>query len=172
MYNITKDYNIKIRQAQKADVPAINEILNYAIKHTQYNLTLEPRSDEDAVKWFDEHMEENYPVLIAELNGEVVGWASLSHFRYISGYNTTAEVSIYVSHKYRHKGIGTLLISSLEREAYGKYHCLIAVVTDNNTASLSLHSRCGFAPISTFKEIAYKNGEYIDVTFMSKILKH
>jgi phosphinothricin acetyltransferase len=172
MYNTVNGYDIKIRKALKSDVPMINEILNYSIKHTKYNLTLEPRSEEDAEKWYDSHMEENYPVLIAELNGEVVGWASLSHFRYITGYNTTAEVSVYVDQNHRHKGIGTLLISSLEREAYGKYHCLIAVITNNNTASLSLHSRCGFVPISTFREIAYKHGEYIDVTFMSKILKN
>lgn len=163
-------FNIKIRKAQKTDIAEINSILNYAIMHTKYNLNTCQRSTEEAEKWYDSHMEENYPVLVAELDGEVVGWASLSHFRYISGYDTTAEVSVYVSHKYRHKGIGSMLVSSLEREAYGRYHCLIAVVTDNNTASLSLHSHCGFTPISTLKEIAYKKGEYIDVTFMTKIL--
>lgn len=163
-------FDIKIRKALETDISDINKILNYAITHTKYNLNTHERSPEDANKWFDEHKAENYPILVAELDGEVVGWASLSHFRYFSGYDTTAEISVYVSHRYRHKGIGTMLLSSLERESFGKYHCLIAVVTDNNTASLSLHSRCGFKPISTLREIAFKGGEYIDVTFMTKIL--
>ncbi len=161
--------NVVIRRAEKEDVPAINEILNYAIIHTNYNLNESPRSIEDAELWYDEHTEEDYPVVVAEKDGKIVGWASLSWFRRFSGYKTTAEVSVYVSHQYRHRGIGTMLVTELERLA-GKYHMLIAVITDNNTASISLHSRCGFVPMCTFRELAYKNGEYVSVTFMTKKL--
>ncbi len=161
--------NTIIRQARAEDVPAINDILNYAILHTNYNLNENPRSIEDAEIWYKEHIDEDYPIVVAEKDGNVVGWASLSWFRKFSGYRTTAEVSVYVSHQYRHKGIGTMLVTELERLA-GKYHILIAVITDNNTASLSLHSRCGFVPMCTFRELAYKNGEYVSVTFMTKKL--
>lgn len=161
--------NTIIRQAVKDDVPAINNILNYAIINTNYNLNEKPRPLNDAFRWFDEHKAENYPVLVAETKGEVVGWASLSHFRAYSGYNSTAEVSVYVSKNYRHKGLGTLLVTELERAAK-RFHMLIAVITDNNTASISLHSRCGFVPMCTFRELAKKNNEYVDITFMTKII--
>lgn len=156
-----------IRQASKNDVPAINNILNYAIINTNYNLNENPRSLKEAYQWFDEHSSESYPVFVAEINGMIAGWASLSHFRAYSGYDTTAEVSVYVDQNYRHKGIGTLLVTELERAAK-KFHILIAVITDNNTASISLHSRCGFVPMCTFRELARKNNEYVDITFMTK----
>ncbi|MDO5387971.1 MAG: GNAT family N-acetyltransferase [Clostridia bacterium] len=161
--------NTIIRKALKTDVPYINDILNYAIINTNYNLNEKPRSLEKAYEWFDEHKNEDYPVLTAEVDGKIVGWASLSHFRAYSGYDTTAEISVYVSHNYRHKGIGTLLVTELERAAK-RFHMLIAVITDNNSASLSLHSRCGFAPMCTFRELARKNNEYVDITFMTKII--
>ncbi len=163
--------NTIIRRASRDDVKAINDILNYAIVNTNYNLNEHKRSLEDAYVWYDEHTAEEYPIMVVEMNGNVVGWASLSHFRNYSGYNTTAEVSVYVSHNFRHKGLGTLLVTELERSA-ARFHMLIAVITDNNTASLSLHSRCGFVPVCTIRELARKNNEYVDITIMTKKLKH
>ncbi len=161
--------DLRIRTALRTDVPKINEILNYAIENTNYNLNLNARSSEDAYAWFDSHVKEDYPVVTAVIDSQVVGWASLSHFRAYSGYDTTAEVSVYVERGFRHKGIGTMLLTELERRAK-RFHMLIAVITDNNTASLSLHSRCGFIPVCTLREIAFKNKEYISITLMNKKL--
>ncbi len=161
---------ILIRQAIKEDLPAINGILNYATMNTNYNLNTKPRSEHDALKWYEEHIRDGYPVVIAELRGQVIGWASLSRFREYTGYNTTAEISVYVSVNHRHKGVGTTLLTTLITMARGKYHCLVAVVTDNNWASLALHTRCGFIANTTFREIGYKNNTFIDITFMTKLL--
>ncbi len=163
--------NLNIRCAKTDDIEEINNIFNYAIKNTNYNLRETARSAAEAYEWFNRHTEENYPVIVAELNNKVVGWASLSHFREYSGYDCTAEVSVYISKEHRHKGIGIRLVSELERIAK-RFHTLIAVIVDNNTASISLHSRCGFIPMCTFRELAFKNGEYISVTFMTKKLNN
>lgn len=162
---------LKIRKATAKDVDAINEIFNYAVVYTNYNMRETPRSSEEAHQWYNDHINEDYPIIVAELNSKVVGWASLSHFKAYSGYNITAEVSVYISKEHRHKGIGIRLMTELERLAT-RFHTLVAVIVDNNTASLSLHSRCGFVPMCTFKEIAFKNGEYMDVTFMTKKLNN
>ena len=162
---------ISIRPAAAEDMPAINGILNYATMNTNYNLSTSQRSDEKALEWFKSHERDGYPVVVAVLNGKVIGWASLSRFREYSGYNTTAEVSVYVSVNHRHKGVGTTLLTTLITMAEGKYHCLVAVVTDNNWASLALHTRCGFIANTTFREIGFKNNMYIDITFMTKLLK-
>lgn len=163
--------NLNIRNAKREDIKEINNIFNYAIENTNYNLRETIRSLQEAYEWFDQHAAENYPVIVAELNGNVVGWASLSHFREYSGYDCTAEVSVYISKEHRHKGIGIRLVSELERLAK-RFHTLIAVIVDNNTASISLHSRCGFIPMCTFRELAFKNKEYIAVTFMTKKLNN
>ncbi len=163
--------NLIIRKAKRIDVKGINLIFNYAIENTTYNLRLTKRPLEEAYEWFDEHIAEDYPIVVAELDGKIIGWASLSRFRVYRGYDTTAEVSVYISIEHRHKGIGIRLVTELERLA-DRFHMLIAVIVDNNTASMSLHSRCGFVPMCTFRELAYKNGEYVSVIFMSKKLKH
>ncbi|MGN1317873.1 MAG: GNAT family N-acetyltransferase [Lachnospirales bacterium] len=163
--------NLLIRPAKKEDIAQINDIFNYAIENTNYNLRLSPRPLDEAYNWFDTHKSENYPVLVAEIDKKVVGWASLSHFREYEGYNSTAEVSVYISTEHRHKGIGIRLVTELERLAQ-RFHILIAVIVDNNTASISLHSRCGFVPMCTIRELAYKNGEYVSVIFMVKKLKN
>lgn len=161
---------ISIRQAVREDMPYINGILNYAIMNTNYNLNTAPRSEEDAYEWFDSHVRDKYPVIVAEYKGKIIGWASLSRFRQYSGYNTTAEVSVYVSVNHRRKGVGTTLLTTLITMAQSHYHCLVAVVTDNNWASLALHTRCGFIANTTFREIGYKNNMFIDITFMTKLL--
>ncbi len=168
---VNKMKNLIIRSAKREDIAEINNIFNYAIENTNYNLRFTTRPIIEAYEWFDEHIAEDYPVLVAEAEGKVIGWASLSHFRMYEGYNTTAEVSVYISKEYRHRGIGIRLVTELERLAQ-RFHMLIAVIVDNNTASISLHSRCGFIPMCTFRELAYKNGEYISVIFMAKKLKH
>ena len=168
---VLMENKIRIRPARREDVPMINGILNFAIMNTNYNLNTSPRSEERAYEWFDSHERDGYPVIVAELNGEVIGWSSLSRFREYSGYNITAEVSIYVSVNHRHKGVGTTLLTTLMTMAKGRYHCLVAVVTDNNWASLALFSRCGFFANTTFREIGYKNNTYIDITFMTKLLE-
>lgn len=158
---------VTIREARIDDLPYINDLLNYAIINTNYNLSLEPRSIEEAEKWFQSHREKGYLILVAEYQNEVVGWCSFSEFRSISGYKTTAEISVYISQKHRHKGIGTMLITELERNSK-QYHQLLAVVTDNNTASIALFTTCGFSPMFTFHEAGFKNGKYRSVTFMIK----
>ena len=162
--------NTIIRYAKKEDVPKINEILNYSILHTNYNLNENKRPLLEAYKWFDEHLENNYPVLVSETNGIVSGFASLSKFRNFSGYDPTAELSIYVSNKHQRKGIGIKLIKELELISKN-YHTLISVITSNNIASLSLHKKCGFKEIATFKELAQKNNTFVDITFMTKNIK-
>ena len=161
--------NLIIRNADKNDVPAINEILNNTILNTNYNLNESVRDINDAYAWLNEHIKDNYPIIIAHYNNEVVGWASLSYFRKFSGYRTTAEVSVYIKDGYKNKGIGTALLTKLEDLAVN-YHMLIAVITDNNISSIALHTKCGFVKQCTLKEVALKNGEYLDVTFMTKII--
>lgn len=163
--------NINIRNATIDDIPFINNILNYAILNTNYNLNTNPRPLELAKQWYNEHITEQYPIIVATVDNKVIGWASLSHFRFFSGYNSTAEVSVYVDTEYQSNGVGYKLLRYLEKIAIDLgYHCLIAVVTAHNTPSIRLHSNCGFITNCTFQEIAYKGNEYIDVTFMSKLL--
>lgn len=163
--------NIEIRKAHENDIIEITEITNFAILNSNYNLNTTARTIQDITNWFLAHNNNNYPVIVALKNDYIVGWASLSKFRNFNGYNQTAEVSIYVRDKYYRMGIGKKLLTALESEASQRgFHVLTAVITANNIPSIELHKSHKFTVNGVFKEIAYKNNEYLDVVFMSKII--
>lgn len=164
--------DITIRTARQDDIKKINEITNYSILNYSYNLNTHVMSLKDTIKWFENHINTNYPIIVAELDNIIVGWASLSKFREFSGYKTTAECSVYIKNEYKRKGIGFKLLSNLEKKAKKmNIHVLIAVITANNTASINLHKKAGFVTKGTLEQIAYKNEKFFDVKLMTKIIK-
>ncbi len=84
---------MKIENAKEIHLKEINEITNYSIINTNYNLNFEPKTLEDTKKWYNEHKEKNFPIIVCLLDEQVVGWASLSTFRDYRGYDKTVEVS-------------------------------------------------------------------------------
>lgn len=163
--------NINIRQATEEDIPQINEILNYIILNTVFNLNSSPRSYDEAKVWFYERVNKNYPVLVATKDDLVIGFACLYHFRFFSGYNSTAEISIYIDHNHQSQGVGAMLLTELEKCAIKLgLHCLMAVITEQNIPSQNLHTKRGFVKNGMIKEVAFKNGNYINVIFMSKLI--
>lgn len=161
----------EIRKAQSSDIISINEITNFAITNSNYNLNTTSRTINDTISWFNSHQNNNYPVIVAVLNNYIVGWASLSRFRPFNGYNLTAEISIYVRNNYYRQGIGEKLLFILELEAKQRnFHSLVAVITSNNIPSICLHKKFGYSIKGRMEELAYKNNEFLDVVFMTKLL--
>ncbi len=164
--------DITIRTARQDDIEKINEITNYSILNSSYNLNTHTMSLRDTIQWFENHIKTKYPIIVAESNNIIVGWASLSKFREFSGYKTTAECSVYVKNEFKRKGIGFKLLSNLEEKAEKmNIHVLVAVITYNNTASITLHKKAGFVTKGILEQIAYKNGKFFDVKIMTKIIK-
>ena len=123
---------IQIRPAQPADVPLITEIYNEAIVNTTATFDTEIKTEEDRMIWLEAH-DEMHPVLVAELNGNVIGWASLSRWSERAAYDTTAEVSLYVHKDFRNQGIGKKLLEVLTLEGQkAGLHTLLARITEGN----------------------------------------
>ena len=158
-----------IRPAEIKDVPAIAEIYNDAILNTTATFDTEPKSIEDRVLWLKKHGT-NYPVLIAEENNIVVGWASLTQWSDRCAYEKTAEVSVYVHKDQRGKGIGKKLLEQLVAagEKAG-IHYMLARITEGNKTSIHLHELFGFTHIGVMKEVGFKFGKFLDVTLMEKV---
>ena len=160
-----------IRSARIKDLDTITEIYNEAIIKTIATFDTEPKTYEEQKKWFDDHESKN-PILVAELNGVIVGWASLSKWSDRCAYSDTAEISLYVQEKYQGKGIGRHLIEAIIKE--GKktgLHTIIARITAGNESSLHLHRSVGFTYIGIMKEVGKKFGKRLDVHLMQKIYK-
>ncbi len=96
---------MKIRTARAVDVPAITVIHNDAIAHTVATFDMEQKTLEEQREWFDGHGA-RYPILVALLEEEVVGWASLSSWSDRCAYADTAEISVYVQDGFRGRGVG------------------------------------------------------------------
>lgn len=71
---------IVIRRGQEADIAALLDIYNYEVIHGVATLDLEPRTLDEWTLWFEAHNVDNHPLYVAELGGQVAGYASLSAY--------------------------------------------------------------------------------------------
>lgn len=104
---------LTIRKARQEDLPSLLAIYNYEIEHGTATFDLNPKTLEERQKWFDLHSGGKYLLLVAEEDGEAVGYASLSPYREWEAYAQTVELSIYVDAAHRGKGIGDQLMQRL-----------------------------------------------------------
>jgi len=160
----------KIRLATEADLPAINDIYNYYVLNSTCTFQTEPETSEDRARWFALH-DELHPVTAAEIQGQVVGWASLSRYHARSAYRHTVEDSVYVREDLRSHGIGTALLKDLvERAKQLGHHSIVATISADQTGSIELHRRFNFLEAGHIREAGRKFDRWLDVILMQKML--
>ncbi|HEY9660960.1 MAG TPA: N-acetyltransferase family protein [Allocoleopsis sp.] len=164
---------IQVRPATHADLPFILEIYNEAVLNTTASYDYNPTTLEARVEWYENHLQNNLPILVAELtDGTIAGWSSLSAFRRAEGYCFTAEDSVYVAVAYRGKGIGKqLLIPLIEAAQQRGLHSIVAGIDAENEVSIGLHARLGFETVACLKEVAFKFDRWLDLVLMQRMLK-
>ena len=159
-----------IRKAKIEDLISINDIYNEAIEKTVATFDTTPKTLEEQKNWFTNHGPKN-PILVAEKEESILGWASLSKWSDRCAYSDTAELSLYIKEKYRGQGIGRKLLEAIIQE--GKktgLHTVIARITEGNETSIHLHETVGFFHIGIMKEVGQKFEKRLDVYLMQKIL--
>ncbi len=160
-----------IREALEADIPVISEIYNHVIRNTtavyQYNeQTLEMR-----YAWFEMKRKEKWPVWVAEEEGRVIGFASYGPYRPWAAYKYTVENMIHVAEDQRGKGVARLLMQELIYTARKEgYHTIMSGIDAANEASIRLHARFGFKEVGLFRQVGFKFGRWLDLTFMQLVL--
>jgi L-amino acid N-acyltransferase len=161
---------VTIRPAESADVPAITEIYNEVILTTTATFDIEPKSVAERMEWLQSHSK-NYPVLVAVIDGQTVGFAALRPWSQRRAYDHTVESSFYVHSTQRGRGIGRKLKEAIIEEARRLgFHTIIARVAEGSNESLHLNQRAGFVHVGTLREVGRKFGRSIDVHIMQKIL--
>lgn len=156
-----------LRAATAADVPAVTAIYNSAVEHTTASYDLEPVSLTDRLAWFEHKVQAGWPVLVAEEDGEVVGWGSFGPFREKAGYRHTVEHSVYVRADQRGGGIGSALLETLVAEARSRaLHVMIGGVDADNAASIAFHERHGFRVVGRLPQVGRKFDRWLDLVYL------
>lgn len=160
-----------IRLAKKEDLPIINEIYNFEVLNSAYNVDIKEVLSADRLQWFESHQKKNMPILVKNKGEEVIGWASLSPWAPQGGYSKTAEVSIFVERNVHRQGVGKELLRSLI-EIGGELglKSLISRITVGNTASIKLHQAFEFKYIGVMRRVAFKLEQWVDVQIWQKDL--
>jgi phosphinothricin acetyltransferase len=159
-----------IRDGVLADLPALTDILNHYIVHTPINFDVEPYTVDARREWFDEHASKGkYRLVVAEDNGQVVGYATTSRWRPKAAYGTTVESSVYCRHDACGRGIGSALYRALFDAIKDEdIHMIVAGATMPNVASVALHERLGFRQVGVFKAVGRKFDTFWDVAWFQR----
>jgi L-amino acid N-acyltransferase YncA len=161
-----------IRLATEADLPGILEIYNDAVVNTLaiFNETMVDLQNRKA--WFAQRKAQGYPVLVAERDGQVLGYATYGDWRPFEGFRHSREHSVYVRSDVRGSGIGRALMLELINQAkQQEIHVLVAAIEASNEASIRLHESLGFTHNGRFHEVGQKFGQWLDLVFMQLKVK-
>jgi L-amino acid N-acyltransferase YncA len=162
--------DISIRDAALQDAEAIAEIYNQGILDRMATLETELRDAVERRRWL-EARGRRHPVVVAEVEGAVVGWGSLNPFNPRRAYDHVADFSVYVERSWRGRGVGSRLLAELiERARRAAYHKLVLAAFPSNRAGVALYERFGFTPVGVYREQGQLDGEWVDVLIMEKLL--
>jgi L-amino acid N-acyltransferase len=151
------------------DLGSITEIYNEAVVHSFASFDITPKTVEEQQVWFSGH-DSGHPVLVAEEDRAVEGWASLSKWSDRCAYSGAAEVSLYVRKESRGRGIGRKLLRAIvEKGQEVGLHTVIARIVEGNRASISLFESEEFENVGLMKEVGCKFGRLLNVYIMQKI---
>ncbi|WP_324787273.1 GNAT family N-acetyltransferase [Streptomyces sp. H51] len=157
---------VTVRPARPDDAEAVRAIRNHAVEHSTALWTLTPLSAAEGAAWLAAHLERG-SAFVAEVAGEVAGFAVFGPWRQFDGYRHTVEDSVYVREDRQGLGIGSALLGTVvaaAREA--GHHVVVAGIEAGNTASIRLHERFGFRHAGTVPEVGTKFGRWLDLTLM------
>jgi phosphinothricin acetyltransferase len=162
--------DLLVRPAMAEDVPTITAIYNHYVETSHATFDIEPVTLENRLQWF-EHFRETGPfrLVVAERNGEVVGYAGSGKFREKAAYATSVEMTVYVHPVARGGGIGARMYERLfQILADEPIHRAYAGITLPNPASLALHHHFGFNDLGVYSEVGFKLGQYWSVQWLEK----
>lgn len=164
--------NISIRPAIASDIPGITEIYGHAVRHGTASFEIDPPSEAEMGRRFEETVGGNYPYFAADLDGTLSGFAYARAFHARPAYRWTVEDSIYVAPAAIRTGVGRALLFRLivECDLLG-FRQMIGVIGDSaNAASIELHRQAGFRVVGTFEAVGFKFGRWLDTVLMQRTL--
>jgi L-amino acid N-acyltransferase YncA len=162
-----------VRDATPFDAVGLLAIHNEAVRTTTAIWDETEVGLPDRAAWLAERLAAGFPVLVAEVDGVVAGYASYGPWRAKSGYRHTVENSLYVLASHHGQGLASALFDELiVRARTAGLHRMVAMIESANTVSIDLHARRGFVVVGQMSEVGSKFGRWLDLTIMQLDLPH
>jgi phosphinothricin acetyltransferase len=160
---------LTIRHARAQDADAIARIYNQGIEDRGATFETEPRTAADIATKLEEQA--RFPTLVAEDDGGVLGWASLSSYRPRACYAGIAEFSIYLDRAARGRGVGRQLLDELIAVARQRgFWKLVSRIFPFNSASRALCRANGFREVGVYEKHGRLDGRWTDVVIVERLI--
>jgi phosphinothricin acetyltransferase len=161
-----------IRPAASGDLKAVADIYAHYVRHTVTTFEETPWTVAAWQGRLDELAGRGLPFVIAELSGEVAGFAYAGPWRPKPAYRHTVEDTIYLAPGFTGRGLGASLLESVVTgAARAGMRTMIAVIADTGSgASAALHRRFGFTDVGLLTDVGYKHGRWVDTLLMQRSL--
>jgi len=161
---------MEVRPATPDDAEPIRAIYNLEVATSTATFDMVERSAAEQRAWQMERSGAR-AVVVAEGDGEVWGFGSLSPWRDRPAYSTTVEDSVYARRDHQGEGIGRALLDELVATATARgFHACMARIVGGHEASIRLHTGCGFELVGTEREVGRKFNRWLDVVLMERLL--
>lgn len=165
--------SLTLRPAREADMAAVQLIYGDHVRHGLASFEETPPDVEEMRTRFRMLTGQSFPYIVAERDGQVLGYSYAGPYRSRSAYRFTIENSVYVDRQCAGQGIGRALLSELiARCEKGPWRQMIAIIgNSSNTASIALHESLGFRVVGVLREVGFKHGQWVDTVLMQKELR-
>lgn len=161
-----------IRSATPEDAAALAAIYGDACLHGLGTFEEQPPSVPDMAGRVKAVLDRGLPYLVAEVDGEVAGFAYAAPFRLRAAYRYTVEDSVYIHPDHKGRGVGKALLSKVIEacEAMGLRQIMAVIGDSGNEGSIGLHRALGYELQGTMPAVGYKHGRWVDIVFMQRPL--
>jgi L-amino acid N-acyltransferase YncA len=168
----TEGANLIVRPAVEADLPLITAIYAHAVRHGTASFEIDPPDEAEMSRRRAAVLAGGYPYVVAQVAGEVAGYAYAGVYRARPAYRATVEDSIYIAPGAQGRGIGRALLTELVATCTERgFRQMIAVIGDSGSlGSIRLHAACGFRHVGTLSAVGYKHGRWLDTVLMQREL--
>lgn len=161
---------MSVRPVSVADAGRIAAIYAPVVIGTAVSFEIDPPGPDEMARRIGK-VTSGYPWLVAEADGDVIGYAFAGQYRQRPAYRWAIETTIYIDEAHRGKGLGKTLYSALLDEAVGwGFATAFAGIAQPNQASEALHAAVGFEPVGVFRRAGFKLGEWRDVAWWQRPL--
>jgi phosphinothricin acetyltransferase len=170
--SVIAERSMILRDCRDGDVSAIARIYGHWVRHGLGTFEYEPPSEDEIAERRAALQSKDFPYLVAEDEGVILGYAYAGPYRGRPGYRFSCEDSIYVAPQASGRGVGRALLSALMSRCEEKgLRLMIAVIGDSgNAASIGLHAALGFRHAGVLPAVGWKLARWVDTVFMVRPL--